>query len=378
MDCERFDKITMELLYGELDELSETAALRHLHHCTRCREIWGRLKTTREFTNIPMEEPPADLFDSIVMAERSAQKHLTTGERFSRAISILAGYAMRPQVAMGAILLLMIGSSLMFLRSDPANRGKISVTELGTPHAESSDEFSKKTDAPVFDRVGQNSLPVEGALAQSDSAVSPSASSPAPPVDEQSSRSAYAEAMNAYQDGRYAEAERLFSEIAAGGGSQAASAALHEGHAARNGSGCGRAAALYDSIASRYSGTSVGSEASWHAASCYRALGQIRRAAAHYESLKLQSVYTSRAEQALRELEAQLNGTSEGGGNENASATPGAPGVRVASSKSKAAEAPPAPTTTAIPNANAQEGKDPLGDVPQEKGALEVQGPKVP
>jgi TolA-binding protein len=301
MDCERFDKITIELLYGELDKISEAAALRHLHHCTRCRDIWGHLKATRELSEIPMEEPPPDLFDSILLAERNAHNHLTTRERFSRAISILAGYAMRPQIAMAAILLLMIGSSLMFIRTSPTDAGKISVTEQGTPHAETPEAAPPLSAPLMFEKVGS---PSDFNDVEDDDA--PDTSSKGADPGEDGSRRAYAEAMSAYQDGRYAEAERLFSELASGGGAQAPSAALHEGHAARNGSGCGTAAALYDAIAARYSGSTVGSEASWHAASCYRALGQDRRAAAHYEGLMKQSAYASRAKQALDELSPRL------------------------------------------------------------------------
>jgi hypothetical protein len=299
MDCERFDKTTMELLYGELDEISEAAALRHLHHCTRCREIWGHLKTTKELSDVPMEDSPSDLFDSILTAEKRARQSLTTGERFSRAISVAAGYAMRPQVAMAAILLLVIGSSLMFIPMGPTDGGQISVTELGTPHTEAPLE-GRSTEAMVFEKVASAPL-AEPSEAEQDELDDRESEKKVNDLEGQ--RRAYSEAMSAYQDGRYAEAERLFSEVASGGGQQAASAALHEGHAARNGSGCARAATLYDAISAQYSGSTVGSEASWHAASCYRAMGQLRRASAHYEALRKQSAYRDRAEQALSELE---------------------------------------------------------------------------
>ena len=69
MDCERFDRTTMDLLYGELDELSEAAAMRHLHHCTRCRDIWGHLRTTKDLAALPQEPPPDGLFTDILAAE---------------------------------------------------------------------------------------------------------------------------------------------------------------------------------------------------------------------------------------------------------------------------------------------------------------------
>lgn len=304
MDCEKFDTVTMDLLYGELDELSEAAALRHLHHCTRCRDIWGHLRTTRELAEIPLEGPPLDLFESVIAAEKSATKNLPFRERASRAISILAEYAMRPQLAMAALLLLMIGSSLIFVRTGPMNRGQVSVTELGIPTGEGNVRSEAGKEALVFE--GDRAAGVQATENGSETAlVEKSDETPEKGTVSSASSMAqtYRDAMSAYQEGRYAEAERLFSDVASEGDERAASAALHQGHAARNGSGCQRAAALYDSVAARFEGGTVGDEASWHAATCYRAMGQLARAAAHYSRLKLRAAYASRAEKALSEID---------------------------------------------------------------------------
>jgi TolA-binding protein len=250
------------------------------------------------------------LFQTILNAESSAQNSLAARERFSRAISVLAGYAMRPQLAMAALLLLMIGSSLVFVRTEPTSGSHVSVTELGTPNSEAAG-YSAKLEAPrVFgggaeqaarlqpDTMvgGQVSLPqVNRATNAGTGGVSELGASGA---------TAYTEAMSAYQEGRYAEAERLFSEISAAGGEKSAAAALHEGHAARNGSGCQRAAAIYDSVAERFASGTVANEASWHAASCYRAMGQVSRAAAHYRDLEQVAAYAGRAQKALSEIAA--------------------------------------------------------------------------
>jgi hypothetical protein len=287
MDCEKFDTVTMDLLYGELDELSEAAALRHLHHCTRCRDIWGHLRTTRELAEIPLEEPPLDLFESVMTAEKNATKTLPLRERTSRTISVLAEYAMRPQLAMAALLLLMIGSSLVFVRTNPTDRGQVSVTELGTPTGEAVVRSETGKEALVF----EGDRAAVGRPADEGEAAGLGAPADTPDKDAKGAPGAmaqtYREALAAYHEGRYAEAERLFSEVASQGDERAASAALHEGHAARNGSGCQRAAALYDAVAARFDGGTVGDEASWHAATCYRAMGQLKRAAAHYHRLKL-------------------------------------------------------------------------------------------
>ena len=307
MDCERFDKNSMDLLYGELDELSEAATLRHLHHCTRCRGIWGHLRTTRELSQLPQEEPPSGLAARILDAERLAHQSLPLGERFSRTVSVLAGYAMRPQLAMAVLLALMVGSGLIFVRGQPTGSSAdgIRVVERGAPSGELPGKragsktlvFSGDTEQQARSSLGDDLEEPDGDL--------PSRHAQTPISDEENrlrQRAAYADAMTAYQQGRYAEAERLFSEVASAGGEQAASAALHEGHAARNGSGCQRAAAIYDAIASKHLGSTIAAEASWHAASCYRAMGQQSRAIAHYQLLAASGAFADRARQALSEL----------------------------------------------------------------------------
>ncbi|HMJ10010.1 MAG TPA: zf-HC2 domain-containing protein, partial [Polyangiaceae bacterium] len=119
MDCEKFDRIVLDQIYQELDELTSLAAKRHVEHCMRCRRIEAGLRATREVGVLPTLEPPESLVAHILTAEREAHAMLPARQRFGRAISILAGYAMRPQLAMAALLVLMIGGSLLFLRGRP-------------------------------------------------------------------------------------------------------------------------------------------------------------------------------------------------------------------------------------------------------------------
>lgn len=290
MDCERFDKLSLDLLYGELDELTAASARRHLHHCTRCQNIWQRLRATQEVAVVPLEEPPEDLFESILAAERDAHKKLPVRERLGRTVSVLAGYAMRPQLAMAALLFLMLGSGLVFWRSGPSRLERIVAFEEGAPSEEAApaaDESALSPGAREFARA-----------AESPALASIEPASAAPPSE------SYSLATKAYQEGRYAEAERLFAEVAASDSPKAASAALLEAHAARNGSGCQRATTLYDEVSSRYRGSTVADEASFQAALCYRALGRLDRAIAHYESLRQRPAFETRAEQALGEIRA--------------------------------------------------------------------------
>jgi len=361
MDCERFDKVTLDLLYAELDELSAAAARRHLHHCTRCQGIWNKLRATKDIAVVSLVEPPADLFESIIEAERHAESALPLPQRFSRLVSVVAGYAMRPQLAMAALLLLMIGSSLLFVRRDPAGRDQVSVTELGAPRAAPL-EAAGRAAPVVVEGDGAPAAPAAG-LAPAD-APDAQALPAAPPTT-------YSDAMAAYHEGRYAEAERLFGEVAAQGGEKAATAALHEGHAARNGSGCQRAARIYDAVAERFSGSSLADEASWHAASCYQALGELGRARAHYLALKENPAFRERASAALSSVDESLTATALASRAEAAPASAAEPAADSAgsaaegASRAKAAGASPtAPTGTSPAGAGSAQGVAPARAAP--------------
>lgn len=294
MNCERFDKLDLDLLYDELDELTLAAVQRHLAHCTRCQELYGQLRATRDLAQVPLVEPPTGLFERIVEDERRARRDLPFGARMGRAMSQLADYAMRPQLAMAALLLLMIGSGLVFVRAKPSYEDRVAVTELGAPRAlpevtNASARRARDPDDVLFDEERAERKRSEAGAREGE------ARTPVAPAT-------YAEALAAYESGRYAEAEHAFSEVVAGGGEKAPAAALLEAHAARNGSGCQRAAGLYDAVASRYAGTTVADEAMWSAAGCYRMIGQTERARAHYQALLDRAAFTARAQASLDEL----------------------------------------------------------------------------
>ena len=138
MDCEKFDRVALDFLYGELDELTDAAARRHLEHCGRCKGVSSSLRATKEVgALLPLVDPPEGLELGILEAERRINARLPLRQKLGRGVSILAVYAMRPQLAMAALLLLMIGSSLFFLRARPGARDSVLVTERGIPETES-------------------------------------------------------------------------------------------------------------------------------------------------------------------------------------------------------------------------------------------------
>jgi tetratricopeptide (TPR) repeat protein len=292
MDCERFERVVLELLYEELDELTEASARRHLEHCARCQGIVAGLRATREVGALPLVDPPEGLELRILEAERNARERLPFRQRVGRAVSVLAGYAMRPQLAMAALLLLAIGSSLIFLRGRPGDRERVQVTERGAPEGE---EAVAIMPVPVAEPTPQEA---------------PRAAAPAASLKVDTSEakggegeSAFESAMTAFGEGRYGEARRQFDEVAQRGGPQAAEAALYAAQSAKNGESCAVAVSLFDQVATRYPGTRFGYDATWQAAGCYETIGDGERARRSYQALLDDPTYGDRAKSALAQLE---------------------------------------------------------------------------
>ncbi len=369
MDCERFDRIVLDFLYDELDELTAAAARRHVDQCARCRGIIAGLRATREVGALPLVDPPEGLELRILEAERQVRERLPLRQRAGRAVSVLAGYAMRPQLAMAALLLLAIGSGLVFFRQAPNDRDTVSVTERGV--AESDPEPLSvlpraQSEAPSSPAPRAASPSAAGALSPHSKeapldglplAARP-ASPPAPPATASAAGDAragedsvYQAALSAYRAGRYREARQQFESVVAQGGTDAARAAYYAALSAKSGEGCGSAASLFDQVSQHYPGTGAGYDAAWEAAGCYSTLGDTERARRAYQALLDEPSYGARAKAALAELD-RANGDSEVAVAKRKAAT--------ASSPARAAPAKPAAGAGA---AQAAPGSSPNADV---------------
>jgi TolA-binding protein len=323
VDCERFDRIVLDLLYDELDELTAAAARRHLEHCARCRGILAGLRATREVGALPLVDPPDGLELKILDAERQLHGRLPLKKRMGRAVSVLAGYAMRPQLAMAATLLLVIGAGLVFFRGRPSDHDTVSVTERGV--AESDPEPVTVLPKGAAQDPGNDA---HGALAAAPEARRPEPAAAvalrppiealpaaAPPVvegakDDATTDGVYLSALAAYHAGRFKEARQQFESVVARGGAQAPEAALYAAQATKSGDGCGAAAPLFDQVSQHYPGTHAGYEATWEAAGCYQTLGDTEKARRSYQALLDETGYASRARSALMELD-RVEGTAE-------------------------------------------------------------------
>ena len=144
MDCEKFEPLLLDELYEELDEVTSAAVKRHVSGCARCASILNGMRSTRRVAKLSMLELPAGLEDRILASVKEAQKVVPIQSRASRALSWAGSWAMRPQTAMAAVFLLMIGTSAFVIRSRHGGPGAspgafgegsqaVSVTEKGEP-----------------------------------------------------------------------------------------------------------------------------------------------------------------------------------------------------------------------------------------------------
>jgi len=117
VDCEKFESLLIDELYGELDEVTSAAVRRHAAGCARCGALLSGLRATRKVAALPMEEPSIDLEDRILSAVREQQKVLPFRARASSVLSRAGAWAMRPQTAMAAVFLLVIGTSFVLVQT---------------------------------------------------------------------------------------------------------------------------------------------------------------------------------------------------------------------------------------------------------------------
>ncbi len=364
MDCDKFDSLLIDELYNELDEITSAAMRRHASGCPRCTSIWSGLRATKELAVLPEPPVPEGFEERILSAVRDAQKSVPLPRgRFARAISWAGSWAMRPQTAMAALFLLMIGSSALLLRSrQPRESAALTVTEQGSPSprmaaAEERDSFDTRTAASAHGAYGaQASPPAEAPVAAATatpenkakgapmaqtpgggataldenrsglgtpaqrelgrkdiSNAGPAAGAPAPlappfpaparPEDQlardDGKGDSYTSGMAAYQAQRFGDAARLF-DAAAGAGNVGAS--LWAARSIREGSGCPAAVARFNSVAAQAAGTPVGYDATYEAARCYEQMGDREAARSRYAALLGVPAFAGRAQTGLNGL----------------------------------------------------------------------------
>ncbi len=141
MDCEKLDEMAMDLVDPEggdgIDARAAREAEEHLAGCARCTAVIERLRGgMRAGAELGLDDPSSLLEARILAAAGAVQPDVSLPRRIARAVSSAGSWAMRPQVAMAAVLVVMVGTSVVLLRSghSPSARNT-KVTEQGTPVA---------------------------------------------------------------------------------------------------------------------------------------------------------------------------------------------------------------------------------------------------
>ncbi len=315
MDQEKFDQHLMDYLFDELDEVTRAAMKRKLESDAQCREIEAGLRATLEVGQLPLEEPSDDLEDRILSAAMLARQREPWHIKVIRSLSWAGSHAMRPQFAMAARLMLVLGSSILLLRSRP---GSVAVT----PGKDTLAGASAAPEAPV---AGEPTAAATAfAVAQRQAAAAKAAGQAAPSTvaraDEPNGETAEStddpeavavaeadadadaqlgRAMKNFKAGNFSEAQRDFVALNRAGGSNAAVAGLYEARAVRAQSSCKGAIAIYERVRQNHAASTAASTATFEQADCYRLLGQNAQASKLWLALKSDKVYGSRAAHEL-------------------------------------------------------------------------------
>lgn len=302
MDSEKFDKVVLDLLYDELDELTRASAIRYTEQSARGKALYSELRATREVGTLPLVEPPPDLEAKILEAEARVRAGRPLRQRLGTLVSIVAGYAMRPQLAMAALLMLMLGSSLLFLRVKPGEPSSVQVTERGVPESDREQfavlpvpaaasatvaELDQPKPAPrAKGEATRSSAPEEKAK----SAIAENFAAAPPPAGPAPAEGRFADAPSAGGDGRGSGAVALAEEA------EKRDLARDDERPARRKSTCEAERAHYDEVAAD---PALANEAKWALARCYDATGRVEQARSSYTALLTVPSYADRAKKAL-------------------------------------------------------------------------------
>ncbi len=298
MDCEQFDRVALDLLYDEAEDYARGGAVQHLGHCSRCNGVYVRLKAAQTLSQFPLAVPPTELRDQILMREHTARAGQGIGARMGRWISIAAGYAMRPQVSMGALFLLMIGASLLFLRAHPGDRDSVYVTEKGVPGNESEVAPPNRVTHGTRQAAPENA---HGALQVSGSASSAETATEGPTT--RGAEATFSDGEHAFNQHHFREATELYDKLASAGGPRATEASLLAAQSDLRGRGCAAAVDRFDRVYADSPESVSGRIAAWEAGNCYSQTGQKDRAREYFQSLAKDPIYSERALRSLAALD---------------------------------------------------------------------------
>ena len=315
MDQDRFEQRLMDYLAGDLDEVTTAAMKRKLESDIHCRELEAGLRATLEVGQLPLEEPSEDLEDRILSAAARARDGDSWHQKLARTVLWAGSHAMRPQLAMAALLVLVIGSSILLLRARPAtvavtaskeDRPAAAPVAQTTPTSAPSDQQPAAPEA-VAGRAEQAARPGAGRNAAPSATASAAAALAAGEVDV-----TYERGVRNYRGGNFSEARRDLTLVSNTSNAKAASASLYLARAVRAESHCAAAIPYYRALRSRFAKSAAAADATWEQADCHRQLGQRAEARKLLIALTKDRTYGARAAHELR-AEGEAGGSGKQG-----------------------------------------------------------------
>ncbi|MBK8258583.1 MAG: zf-HC2 domain-containing protein [Polyangiaceae bacterium] len=317
MDCEKFDLLVMDALYDDLDDSSMAEMKRHMDGCSRCATAFAGLKATREVAVLPLEEPSDELESRILFAASAAQKKTPWHKKALRGLAWAGSHAMRPQFAMAAVFVLVIGSSLLLLRAKPGatSLAPVRVTERGEPSPERDE--------------GRGEAPLQAAPTAAAAAAAP------------------AEAESGSEKQKEAKNDKANDDGKGYGGD--AQTALADAKSVEAQQGCDAALAKYEDVGVRFAGTTQAADAMWAAAACHKKRGDVTRAREIYSVLEKREDYKEKAAEALNESSPMANMAGP-------QATAAPPAAVVANATAAPTAAKPDATPNAAPGGGGKSG----------------------
>ncbi len=309
MDCETFERLVLDRVFLELDELTTGAAQRHVSHCSRCRSIEVGLRATRDVCRLPQVAPMDGFAEGVVAAERQIHSILPLRQRANRALSVLAAYTMRPQPTMAALLLLMIGASLFLVRARPAERDLVQVTERGVPEGDLEQSENKGSNfagtyAASNTAAQQHSEPTSASSTAAQSISTSTVSNGnkcAPRCKSESNCEVDSGTAGEQATNNPCDDTNAFIQPE----TPSAMRELDAARAIRKASGCAAAIQPLELIRQKYPSSEVGQSATWDAAECYFKTNRKQLARTLLESLTGSPRYARRARLQLDALGSQ-------------------------------------------------------------------------
>lgn len=307
MDCEKFDTNLMDALFEELDEVTSAAMKRHADSCAHCTGLEAGMRATLGVGQLPLEQPSDDLEARILSAAFAAQRGEPWYRKVLRSLSWAGSYAMRPQFAMAALLVVVLGSSVLLLRArpgavvavTPAQDGQPELTPAGPQPALTSLEPQPATGEPIANLDKQIQRPKSVAGATSPDADGAEDAPEPVKLAEAELEDVYERGLRNYKAGSFVEAQRDFATVNNNGGGNASNAALYEARSVRAHAGCKSAVTYYNNVRSRFGATAASADAAWEQADCHQMLGQTEDAVKLWASLASNAQYRARAVNAL-------------------------------------------------------------------------------